>query len=213
MKAAVKLYGVMARFSSPEALLNATRQAREAGYRRMDAYAPYPIEGLAAELGMRRSRIPSVILIGGLVGAAAGFYMQYYSAVIDYPFNVGGRPLNSWPAFIPITFEMLILVASLSAFISMLFLNRLPSPNHPLFNVPAFTDASQDGFFLCLEAADPQFDVQTTCDFLRSLEPQGEPILVPVAPEAQEEPPSDEPAPSPSYEQISAANESLAQTP
>jgi hypothetical protein len=141
-----KLFGLMAEFDSVDALFAATRRARLAGYREMDAYTPYAVEGLAEELGEGKTRVPVVVLIGGLVGAGAGFLMQYWSMAVDYPFNAGGRPLNSWPAFIPIAFEMMILVASISAFLSMLFMNDLPRPHHPLFNVPQFARASQDRF-------------------------------------------------------------------
>jgi hypothetical protein len=188
MKAEFKIHGLMVQFLTPEAVLAATRRSREAGYRDMDAYTPYTVEGLAAELGMGRSRIPSVVLIGALVGAATGFFMQYYSMAVDYPFNSGGRPYNSWPAFIPIAFEVMVLVGSLAAFLSMVLLNELPHPNHPVFNVPEFVRASQDRFFLCIEADDPLFDVQRTAEFLAGLKPHGDVIVVPVAPEAEEEP-------------------------
>jgi Protein of unknown function (DUF3341) len=170
MKSEQKVFGLMAEFETVDALFAATRRARQAGYRDMDAYTPYAVEGLAEELGEPKSRIPLVVLIGGLVGASAGFLMQYWSMAIDYPFNAGGRPLNSWPAFIPVAFEMMILVASFSAFLSMLFMNDLPRPHHPLFNVPQFARASQDRFFLCIEATDPQFDPQRTLEFLSGAE-------------------------------------------
>jgi hypothetical protein len=170
MKSEQKVFGLMAEFETVDALFAATRRARQAGYRDMDAYTPYAVEGLAEELGESKSRIPLVVLIGGLVGASAGFLMQYWSMAIDYPFNAGGRPLNSWPAFIPVAFEMMILVASFSAFLSMLFMNDLPRPHHPLFNVPQFARASQDRFFLCIEATDPQFDPQRTLEFLSGAE-------------------------------------------
>jgi len=165
-----KVFGLMAEFASVDALFAATRRARLAGYRDMDAYTPYAVEGLAEELGEGKTRVPVVVLIGGLVGAGAGFLMQYWSMAVDYPFNAGGRPLNSWPAFIPIAFEMMILVASISAFLSMLFMNDLPRPHHPLFNVPQFARASQDRFFLCIEATDPQFDAERTLEFLSAAE-------------------------------------------
>jgi hypothetical protein len=172
------IWGAMAEFALPEQILAATRRAREAGYRQMDAYTPYPVEGLATELGMRRSRIPSIVLIGGLVGAAVGFGMQYYCMAIDYPINAGGKPLNSWPAFAPVAFEFTILVAATAAFLGMLFLNRLPQPHHPLFSVPRFERASQDRFFLCIEATDPLFDVEGTTRFLAELNPLHDVMIV-----------------------------------
>jgi hypothetical protein len=173
------IYGLLAEFLTAQEILDATRSASEAGYRQMDAYAPYAVEGLAAELGMRRTRIPSVVLCAGLIGAGVGFFMQYWSMAVDYPFNVGGRPLNSWPVFIPITFELLVLVASFAAFLGMLFLNGLPHPHHPLFNVPRFARASQDRFFLCIEATDPLFDAAKTAEFLERLAPHGPIVEVP----------------------------------
>lgn len=179
MKPKTPIYGLMAEFLTAQEILAATRRARQAGYRCMDAYTPYPVEGLAAELGMRPTRIPFVVLMGGLVGAGVGFFMQYYSMAISYTFNAGGRPYNSWPVFIPITFELLILVGSFAAFLGMMALNGLPQPHHPVFNVPQFGRSSQDRFFLCIEAADPQFDRQTTAEFLTMLNPLGDPIEVP----------------------------------
>jgi hypothetical protein len=174
------LFGLMAEFDSVDALMAATRRARQAGYRQMDAYTPYAIEGLAEELGEPKTRIPLVVLIGGLVGAGAGFLMQYWSMAVDYQMNVGGRPLNSWPAFFPIAFEMMILVASISAFLSMLFMNDLPRPHHPLFNVPQFARASQDRFFLCIESIDPLFDPERTRDFLMSADSHLGIVEVPI---------------------------------
>lgn len=165
-----KLYGLLAQFTEPGQVLNAARQARQAGYRQIDAFSPYPVEGLALELGHKKSRIPKLVLAGGLAGTFAGFTMQYYSMSVDYTFNSGGRPFNSWQAFIPVTFEMLVLIASFTAVIAFLFLNGLPRLHHPLFDVPQFERASQDRFFLCIEAADPQFDRVQTRDFLASLE-------------------------------------------
>jgi hypothetical protein len=161
----------MAEFETPEALLEATRVAHRAGYRDLDAYTPYPVEGLAEELDLPRTRVPVVVFVGGLVGVAAGFFMQYWSMAMDYPFNVGGRPPNSWPVFIPITFEVMVLVAALSALLGMLFLNGLPRPHHPVFNVSRFARASQDRFFLCIEATDPQFNREGTKAFLAGLNP------------------------------------------
>jgi hypothetical protein len=180
------LFGLMVEFLAPEDLLSATRTARQAGYRDMDAYTPYTVEGLATELGMRKTRIPSVVFIGGLVGAGFGFFMQYYAMAIDYPLNVGGRPYNSWPVYIPITFEVMVLVASLSAVIALLYLNGLPQPHHPLFYVPEFERASQDRFFLCIEATDPQFDRIATEQFLAGLNPHGGVLEVPMGHAAKE---------------------------
>jgi hypothetical protein len=184
-----RLYGLMAEFETPEQVVRATRLAWQAGYRNMDAYTPYPVDGLARELGEKQTQIPFVVLVGGLVGGGVGFFMQYWSMAVDYPFNAGGRPLNSWPAFIPVTFEVLILVASFSAFLSMLFLNGLPRPNHPVFNVPRFDRASQDRFFLCIESTDPRFEEITTAAFLAATEPPGGVVEVPFEwrPPAHEE--------------------------
>jgi molybdopterin-containing oxidoreductase family membrane subunit len=150
-------------------VVGATRRARRAGYRNMDAYAPYPVRGLAAALGLSRTRVPFLVLVAGLVGAGVGFLMQYYSMAVDYPFNSGGRPENSWPVFLPITFEVMVLVASFAALLGMLLLNGLPRPHHPVFNVPRFVEASQDRFFLCIEATDAQFDREATRQFLAGL--------------------------------------------
>lgn len=167
------IYGLMAEFDTPDDILRAARAAFEAGYRRMDAYSPFPVEGLADALGFRRTRLPLVVLIGGVIGGLGGFLLQYYVSVIAYPVNVGGRPLNSWPAFIPVTFEMTILVAALFAVLGMLALNGLPMPYHPVFNVPRFRLATRNQFFLCIEARDPQFDRDRTWAFLESLNPRG----------------------------------------
>jgi hypothetical protein len=171
MKPRTPIYGLMAEFETADQILIATRRAREAGYRDMDAYTPYPVEGLATELGLPHTRVPFVVLMAGIVGAAAGYFMQYWSMVVDYPFNVGGRPYHSWPVFIPVTFEMMVLIASLAALFGMLFLNGLPRPHHPVFNVPRFARASQDRFFLCIEATDPQFDGERTRQFLDGCTP------------------------------------------
>jgi hypothetical protein len=164
-----KLFGLMVSFDDPEALLTAARSAREAGYQRIDAYSPYPVEGLSEAMELRTTRLPIVVLIGGIIGAAGGYFMQYYASVIDYPLNVGGRPLHSWPAFIPITFELAILMAAIFAVLGMLALNGLPQPYHPVFNVPEFELASRSHFFLTIESDDPQFDLDETRRFLESL--------------------------------------------
>lgn len=176
------IYGLMAEFETPEKLVAATRRTREAGYRRFDAYSPYPIEGMSAALGLRGTWIPFTVFLGGLVGGAAGFFMQSYSMGVDYRFNSGGRPYLSWPVFIPITFEVLILVASLSAVLGLLFLCGLPAPYHPVFNVPQFARASQDRFFLCIEASDPRFEIVGTNEFLNGLGASGAILEVPLDP-------------------------------
>jgi len=168
MSAAPLLYGVMAEFDSAEALLAAAGRAHRAGYRRMDGYTPFPVEGLTEALGIRPTKLPLLVLLAGMGGALLGFASQYYVTVIDYPVIVGGRPFNSWPAYIPITFEVTILFAALTAVVAMIALNGLPMPYHPVFNVPRFALATQDRFFLCIEAADPLFDRETTRRFLES---------------------------------------------
>src|SRR6202007_85500 len=139
-------------------ILEATRRAREAGYRDMDAYTPYAVEGVSAELGLPRTRVPFVVLVAGLVGAGVGFFMQFYTMAVDYPFNVGGRPYNSWPGFIPITFEVMGLGAVFSVLRGFFCFTALPGPSHPVFNVARFERASQDRFFLCIETGDPKFN-------------------------------------------------------
>lgn len=166
------VYGVMGEFESAEALLHAAEKTRDAGYKAIDAYAPFPVEGLSEALGLKRSKVPLLCLIGGLSGGLGGFGFQYWVNVITYPLNIGGRPFNSWPAFIPVTFELTVLGASIFAVFGMLALNGLPQPYHPVFGVERFTHASNDRFFLCIEAKDPKFDSAQTMNFLRSVHAQ-----------------------------------------
>jgi hypothetical protein len=163
------VYGVIAEFDNPTSLIEATHRAHREGYRCMDAYSPYPIEELHEALGSEHTKLPLIVLIGGLIGCVGGYGLQYWSSVIAYPLNIGGKPFHSWPAFIPVTFECTILVAALSCVLGMLALNGLPQPYHPVFNVPRFALASRNRFFLCIEARDPKFDVDGTRRFLDSL--------------------------------------------
>lgn len=167
------LYGILAEFDDPERLVEATERAREHGYRQLDAYTPYPVHGLAAAAGLKPTRLPLIVFGGGVLGALTGYGLQYVTTVLIYPHNIGGRPLHSWTAFIPITFELTVLFAALSGVLAMIVLNGLPRPYHPVFNVPAFKRASQDRFFLCLKASDPLFDYVATRQFLEGLQPCG----------------------------------------
>ena len=165
------LYGLLAEFGDHEKLLSAAQRAHAEGYRQMDAYSPFPIEGLATAIGRRRTAVPLIVLCGGIIGGSGGYFMQWFAMAVDYPLNVGGRPFHSWPAFVPITFELTVLCAALSALISMLVLNRLPQPHHPLFAARNFERATRDRFFLCIEAPDAKFDRSATRLFLESLGP------------------------------------------
>lgn len=166
------LYGLLAEFEGKESLLEAAKRAYQRGYRRMDAYTPFPVDGLAEAIGYRRRVLPWMVLGGAMTGGLGGYFLQYYLTVIHYPLNVGGRPLHSWPAFIPVTFELTVLGGALAAVLGMLALNGLPRPHHPLFGVPAFERASRTGFFLCIESSDPLFDPVHTRSFLDDLDPQ-----------------------------------------
>ncbi|HET9569366.1 MAG TPA: DUF3341 domain-containing protein [Vicinamibacterales bacterium] len=167
------LFGLMAEFDNPTALVDAATKARLAGYRKMDAYSPIPIEELNEALDLRRSRLPLLVLLGGIFGGLGGFSLEYWSSVIAYPMNVGDRPLNSWPQFIPVMFETTVLGAALTCFIGMWALNKLPQPYHPVFNVDAFGRASTDRFFLVIETTDPRFERHATWKFLEGLHPVG----------------------------------------
>lgn len=162
-------YGLMVEFDTPERLLEAARRARSEGYRELDAYTPFPVHGLWEALELPKTKLPWIILCGGLFGACGGYFMMWFSAVVHYPINVGGRPLHSWVAFIPITFELTVLFASFAAVFGMLGLNGLPKPYHPVFNVAQFERASLDHFFLCIKARDPKFDRDKTRKFLEGL--------------------------------------------
>jgi hypothetical protein len=168
---AAPLYGLMAEFHAPQEIIAAARAARAAGYRKMDAFTPYAMEELSEALGHHHSKVPLIVLCGGIAGGVGGYLLQYWAAVVDYPMNVGGRPVHSWPAFIVPTFEMTILCAALAAVLGMFWLNGLPMPYHPVFNAKNFALASRDRYFLLIEARDPQFDRAATERFLASLNP------------------------------------------
>ncbi len=171
MKSSV-IYGLMAEFDDPTSLVTATERAHHEGYRQMDAYSPYPIEELHEALGSHHTRLPLIVLIGGICGCIGGYALEYWVSVMAYPLNIGGKPLHSWPAFIPVTFECTILVAALSCVLGMLALNGLPQPYHPVFNVPRFALASRNRFFLCIESKDTKFEIEGTRRFLETLGPR-----------------------------------------
>jgi len=166
------VYGLMAEFDSAQELVAAAHRTHDAGYHKVDAFSPFPIEGLAEAIGFHKNRVPFVVLVGGIIGGLSGYLLQYYVAAITYPTNIGGRPYHSWPSFIIVTFEMTILFAGLSAVFGMLALNGLPMPYHPVFNVPEFKKASENGFFLVVFSTDPKYDDARTREFLKGLAPR-----------------------------------------
>jgi hypothetical protein len=163
------MYGLMAEFHTAEELIEAAHEVHAAGFKRVDAFTPYPIEEVSHALGLHRSKLPLIVLGGGITGGLGGYLLQYWASVITYPMNIGGRPFHSWPAFIVPTFEMTILFAALSAVLGMFALNGLPQPYHPVFNVPSFALASRDRYFLVIESRDPKFDREKTRKFLLDL--------------------------------------------
>ena len=169
MKRETRIYGLVAEFADAEALVEAATRVRDAGFRRTDAYSPFPVHGLPEALGLRKTRVPLIVLCGGITGLLTGIALQEWVHLIAYPTNIAGKPLNSWPQYIPVTFELTILFAALSAVIGMIVLNKLPMPYHPAFNVQRFEHASRDKFFLLVESEDPKFDRQGTLDFLKGL--------------------------------------------
>jgi hypothetical protein len=169
MTMAAHNFGLLAEFVAAEELVAAAAATHEAGYREVEAYSPMPVHGLSEAVGFPRSRMPLLVLIGGIVGCLCGWALQYFITVIDYPLNVGGRPLNSWPSFVPVIFEMTVLFAALSAVLGMLAMNGLPRPHHPLFAIPQFDRATQDRFFLCIRRSDPMFQWEATREFLQRL--------------------------------------------
>ncbi len=171
----IHFHGLVGEFETPKDLLAAVRKTREAGYKKIDAFSPFPLEGLAEalDLGFWDNLVPQITLLGGLIGGLGGFFFQWWANVLSYPQNIGGRPLNSWPAFIPVTFEMTVLFASIFSVLGMLALNKLPQPHHPLFNSERFyKNASNDRFFLSIEAKDPRFNLVETTRFLQGLKAQ-----------------------------------------
>ena len=167
-----KLYGVMAQFDNPSQLVAAARSAYAAGYRQINGYSPFPIEELDEAIGFKHTTLPYIVFAGGVLGALGGFFLQYWTEVVDYPIIVGGKPFNSWPAFIPITFECTVLGAAFAAVFGMLALNKLPQPYHPVFNAPSFALATRDSFFLVIEAKDAKFEHDEAVRFLKNLDPR-----------------------------------------
>jgi hypothetical protein len=167
----LELYGVLAQFRTPDELLGAIRALRNSGVSDLEAYSPYPIEGLSEALELPRNAVPMYTLAGGAIGGIGGYLMQWYAAVISFPVNIGGRPMHSWPMFVPVSFELTILAAALAAVLGMLIANGLPRLNHPVFAAPGFSLASRDRFFLCIRAARADFDAGQAKVRLSQFEP------------------------------------------
>jgi hypothetical protein len=163
------IYGLMAEFDTAEEILHAARRAYADGYRKMDGYTPFPVHGLAEAVGFTKTRVPLVVLCGGILGVLTAYLLQYWINVIAYPLNIGGRPFHSWPAFIIVSFELTVLFGGIAAFFGTLGMNGLPTPYHPVFNVERFAAASRDKFFLVIEASDPRFDLEHTTRLLETL--------------------------------------------
>jgi len=166
-----EIFGLMAEFKTPEALIHAAEHVRDAGYKKADAYAPFPVHGLTEAMGFPKTKVPLIVLCGGIIGGLSGFFMQYYAQCLSYPLIIAGRPLYTWPNYIPISYECTILFASFSACFGMLALNGLPQPYHPVFNVPSFIQASRDRFFVVIERVDAKFNLEETRKFLEGLDP------------------------------------------
>ena len=176
---AKRIYGLMAEFETPEKVVEAAHRTRAEGYRRIDAFSPIPVEGLAEAVGFHWTSLPIVVFIGGLLGGSTGFGMCWYANVLSFPLNIGGKPFNSWPMFVPVMFELTVLFATLAGLFGMLILNGLPMPYHPVFNVDRFALASRSRFFLCIEARDKKFDLERTREFLQSLGPREVTVVEP----------------------------------
>jgi len=166
-----QVYGMVAEFDDSEPLLDAATKAYKAGYRKMDAYTPIPVHGLAEAIGFKKNAVAPITLLGGFAGAATGFGLQYWAMTIYYPYSIGGKPFNSWPSWMPVTFELTVLFGAFAAFFSMWMLNGLPRPHHPIFNAKRFERASSDGFFLCIESEDAQYHHEKTRAFLEQFSP------------------------------------------
>ncbi|NUN14645.1 MAG: DUF3341 domain-containing protein [Myxococcales bacterium] len=164
-----KIFGVLAQFESSQDIFRACEKVRDAGYTRWDAHTPFPVHGLDAAMGLKPSRLPWIVLVAALTGASCALLLQWWTSAVDYPLIIAGKPLFSWQAFVPVTFEVAVLFGALGALLGMLGLNRLPQHYHPVFQSKAFDRASDDKFFISIEAQDPRFDTSKTADMLRSV--------------------------------------------